>query len=158
LFNNWSYGSLETKAPAVLLAVAIGFWGSTLLIYLHSLIKKSTLRPGVSLALLRYTYLLNMIAAALLTSSAAQISTLSYNIASSPPTDLPVRLDALYVKGFYFPWMSASFAWSAAGTAISLSVVNGGIFSFLCRPNRKSDREETFSDLAQPPKELKEVS
>lgn len=154
LFANWSYGTLQTEASMVLLAMGIGFMGLSLLAYLYCLITRPMLERADSLIALVIALVSHGIAVILLTNSSAEITVKAHKLTDLASVTLPVTLNAWQTKAFYvLIWMSVGFMWGAVPIAVIIALLVGGIFiPLLCEYERRSHEDRKFSAPLEPPK------
>jgi hypothetical protein len=155
LFANWSYGNLPTAGSAVLLVIGIGFLGVSVLAYMYSLATRPTIEPGTSLFPLRIAFLSSILAAILLTNSAAQITARANKLTNLANWTIPVSLQVWKSNAFYIiMWLSVSLVWVAVAVGTGLALALGGQLIHMCRGPPRSDRDLKFSTSSETPKEV----
>jgi hypothetical protein len=118
-----SYGTLDTKAPLILLAIGIAFTGLSLLLVLYGVV--AMLVTGTAetpLGALRVAYLAIVAAANVLTISSAKITALAEKMVGTTDIGEGGWVQAWMERGFYvFAWLGTALMWGAMGLGIVVS-------------------------------------
>jgi hypothetical protein len=120
------YGTLDTKAPLILLAIGIAFAGVSLIFYLYSIIVM-LVKNTPPLNGLRIAFLAGIPAAIFLLISSAKITAFADKMTG--PTDISagVTIHAWMGWAFYVAsWLATGFIWAAVGVSIGVAFMIAG--------------------------------
>jgi hypothetical protein len=122
-----SYGTLDTKAPLILLAIGIAITGISLLFYLYSvtvLLVKNTPPP---LNVLRIAFLAGISAAIFLLISSAKITAFADKMTGATDISAGVTIHAWMGWAFYVAsWVATGFIWAAVSVSIGVAFMIAG--------------------------------
>ena len=121
-----SYGTLDTKAPLILLAIGIAFDGVSLLFYLYSIIIM-LVKKTPPLNILRIAFLTGIPAAILLLISSAKITAFADKMTGATDISAGVTIHAWVGWAFYVAsWLATGFIWAAVGVSIGVAFMIAG--------------------------------
>jgi hypothetical protein len=121
-----SYGTLDTKAPLILLAIGIAFAGVSLLFYSYGVIAL-LIKNTPPLNVLRIAFLAGISAAIFLLISSAKITAFADKMTGTTDISAGVAIHAWMGWTFYMAsWLATGFIWAAVGVSIGVAFMIAG--------------------------------
>ena len=119
-----SYGTLDTKAPLILLVIGIALTGLSMLFFLCGVvIMLVTHTAKMRLGVLRVAYLASIAAPIFLTISSAKITSLAEKTTGTADVNVggvAMAVHAWMERGFYvFTWLGMALMWVVVGLSIA---------------------------------------
>jgi hypothetical protein len=118
------YGTLDTKAPLILLTIGIALTGLSVLFFLYGVvIMLVTYTAKMPLGVVRVSYLTSLAVPTFLTISSAKITSLAEKTTGTADVNIggvAVAVHAWTERGFYaFIWLGTALMWVVVGLSIA---------------------------------------
>jgi hypothetical protein len=119
-------GTLDTKAPLILLAIGIAFAGVSLIFYLYGVIAL-LVKKLPPLNVLRIAFLAGIPAAILLLISSTKITAFADKMIGTTYIGAGITIHAWMGWAFYVAsWLATGFVWAAVGVSIGVAFMVSG--------------------------------